>query len=336
MSRVKVVILNWNGRDHLLQFLPSVISTTPDYADIVVADNGSTDDSVDLVRQKFPSVELLIFDENYGYAGGYNRAAALLDADYLVLLNSDVETTLGWLDPLITALDSDVSLIAVQPKIRAYTQKEYFEYAGASGGFIDTLGYPFCRGRILSVTEMDNGQYDSPRYCFWASGACLVCRKEIFTEVGGLDEEFFAHMEEIDMCWRAQLYGYRVGVEPRSVVYHLGGGTLPVNSPRKIYLNYRNNLAMLYKNLSSAKFCFVFPVRLVMDGMSAAVFLLQGKFSFVRKIWDAHIHFYRWIKTLRGKRKEILLHKISEPGGIYRGSIVLRFFLVSKRFGNMV
>lgn len=336
MRSVKVVILNWNGREHLHRFLPSVISTTPKDVGVVVADNGSTDDSVEMMRTYFPTVEVLELKENYGYAGGYNRAIGMLDADYFILLNSDVETTAGWCEPLIEALNSDDKLIAVQPKLRSYSQRNNFEYAGASGGFIDALGYPFCRGRILATTEEDRGQYDSPRDCFWASGACLACRKEIFTIVGGLDEDFFAHMEEIDLCWRAQLYGYRIAVEPRSIVYHLGGGTLPVNSPRKIYLNYRNNLAMLYKNLSKGRLAAVMPARLVMDGLSAAVFLLQGHGDFVVQIWKAHTDFRRWKKTLKLKRAAIQSKATTNAYGIYKGSIVFRYYFGSKVFGNLI
>lgn len=336
MRIVKVVILNWNGREHLRTFLPSVIATTPAEIGIVVADNGSTDDSVMMLKRDFPEVEVLELRDNHGYAGGYNRAVEQIAADYYILLNSDVETTEGWCAPLVAALDSNPKLIAVQPKLRSYTHRSNFEYAGASGGFIDFLGYPFCRGRIMSTTEEDRGQYDSPRRCFWASGACLACRREIFTEIGGLDEDFFAHMEEIDMCWRAQLYGYTVAVEPRSIVYHLGGGTLPVNSPQKIYLNYRNNLAMLYKNLPQGRVEAVMLVRMIMDGLSAVVFLLQGHADFVSKIWSAHIDFHRWRKKLKAKRTEIISKTVSQPYGIYKGSIVLRYYLGRKQFDNMM
>lgn len=336
MRIVKVVILNWNGREHLRTFLPSVIATTPAEIGIVVADNGSTDDSVMMLKRDFPEVEVLELRENHGYAGGYNRAVEQLDADYYILLNSDVETTEGWCTPLVAALDSDPKLIAVQPKLRSYAHRSHFEYAGASGGFIDFLGYPFCRGRIMSTTEEDMGQYDSPRRCFWASGACLACRREIFTEIGGLDEDFFAHMEEIDMCWRAQLYGYKVAVEPRSTVYHLGGGTLPVNSPQKIYLNYRNNLAMLYKNLPQGRVEAVMLARMIMDGLSAVVFVLQGHTDFVSKIWSAHIDFHRWRKKLKAKRTEIISKTVSQPYGIYKGAIVLRYYLGRKQFDNMM
>lgn len=336
MRSVKVVILNWNGREHLRTFLPSVIATTPPEVGIVVADNGSTDDSTAMLYREFPQVEVLVLETNYGYAGGYNRAIAMLDAEYYILLNSDVETTAGWIEPLIDALDADIRLIAVQPKLRSFAQKNHFEYAGASGGFIDMLGYPFCRGRIMSTTEEDRGQYDSPRDCFWASGACMACRKEIFTEVGGLDEDFFAHMEEIDLCWRAQLYGYRVAVEPKSIVYHLGGGTLPVNSPRKIYLNYRNNLAMLYKNLPDGRLSLIMTIRMIMDGLSALVFLLQGHSNFVSKIWNAHMDFRHWKKTLKSKRIEIQSKATSKPYGIYNGSIVFRYFFRNKLFDKII
>lgn len=336
MPKVKVVILNWNGRGHLLRFLPGVIETTAG-ADIVVADNGSDDDSLDVLRGHFPQVGLITMDRNYGYAGGYNRALAELDADYFILLNSDVETTPGWIEPLVGAMESDPELIAVAPKILSADRRDHFEYAGASGGFIDIFGYPFCRGRILSAIEKDEGQYDDARRTFWASGACLACRRELFTEAGGFDGDFFAHMEEIDLCWRAQLFGYKIGVVPGSVVYHLGGGTLPNNSPFKIYLNYRNSLAMLYKNLPRGKFVVILPFRILLDGASSLVFLLQGKWKFFKKIYAAHRDFYRWRgRGLRQKRTEIQARASSKPEGVYFGSIVFRYFFWRKKFGGIL
>lgn len=331
MPVTKVLILNWNGSGHLRRFLPSVIRTTPDDIGIVVVDNGSTDDSVDVVRGEFPEVELLSFDDNYGYAGGYNRAVAALEADYFILLNSDVEPAEGWCGPLVAALDDNPEIIAVQPKIRSLQERSRFEYAGACGGFIDRFGYPFCRGRVFSTTETDDGQYDTFRYCFWASGACLACRREMFTTVGGLDEDFFAHMEEIDMCWRAQKFGWKIAVEPSSIVYHLGGGTLPVNSPRKVYLNFRNNLAMLYKNLPAGSRRWVIPVRMILDGVSACMFLFQGHGGLFRQVFAAHMDFYRWKKALRPKRAEIASRTVSEPEGVFYGSVVFRYFVMRRR-----
>lgn len=341
MPITKVVILNWNGSAHLRTFLPSVIRTTPSDIGIVVADNGSTDDSRNVIRLEFPSVELLELDANYGFAGGYNRALSRIEADYFILLNSDVATTEGWCEPLVAALDNNLSLAAVQPKIRAYTSPDNFEYAGACGGFIDALGYPFCRGRILQCVETDNGQYDISRRCFWASGACMACRSEAFFRTGGFDEDFFAHMEEIDFCWRAQRYGYSIAVEPASVVYHLGGGTLPTNSPRKTYLNYRNNLYMLYKNLPSCRLWYVMPLRMCFDGLSAAVYLLQGRLTLVKQVWRAHMDFYKALRSLRVKRR--LIHANTSPDlykqifeVIYHGSIVMRYYVGKRNFGNMM
>lgn len=341
MSVTKVVILNWNGSAHLRTFLPSVIRTTPSDIGIVVADNGSTDDSRDVIRREFPSVELLELDANYGFAGGYNRALSRIKADYFILLNSDVATTEGWCEPLIAALEANPSLAAVQPKIRAYTAPDNFEYAGACGGFIDALGYPFCRGRILQCVETDSGQYDTMRHCFWASGACMACRSEAFFRAGGFDEDFFAHMEEIDLCWRMQRYGYSIAVEPTSVVYHLGGGTLPTSSPRKTYLNYRNNLYMLYKNLPSGRLWYVMPLRMCLDGLSAIVYLLQGRPALVKQVWLAHMDFYRALRSLRSKRRMLrnetcwdTSKQISDV--IYHGSIVIRYYTGKRKFGTMM
>ena len=237
MTKTAIVILNWNGRQHLEQFMPSVVEHTPATTEIVVADNGSTDNSVEFLREHYPTVRVITLPTNYGFAEGYNRALAEVDAEYFVLLNSDVEVTAGWLEPLVATLTNNRNVAAVAPKLRSYGYRDRFEYAGAAGGFIDFLGYPFCRGRILSTVEQDCGQYDTPRDVFWASGAAFCCRADLFRILGGFDGDFFAHMEEIDLCWRMQLAGYRIMVEPRSVVYHLGGGTLPNESPQKLYLN---------------------------------------------------------------------------------------------------
>jgi GT2 family glycosyltransferase len=337
MHKAKVVILNWNGRDHLLRFLPSVVATTPGWAGVVVADNGSKDDSLEILAKEFPTVEVIEMELNHGFAGGYNIALSRLDAEYFVLLNSDVKTTSQWLEPLIEALEADPMLYAVAPKVRSCADPGKFEYAGASGGFIDIFGYPFCRGRILSTVERDSGQYDDARYTFWATGACLAARRELFTEVGGFDADFFAHMEEIDLCWRAQLFGYKVGVAPRSVVYHLGGGTLPNDSPRKAYLNYRNSLAMLYKNLRRGNFLIILPLRVLLDVASSLIFLLRGKSLFFKSIYRAHFDFYRWRgRGLRTRRSEIHSRAIARPEGVYFGSIVLRYFLGFKKFGHII
>ena len=249
--KAAVIILNWNGEKLLQDFLPSVIkNTNPALGKVVVADNASTDRSLEVMRAQFPEVEVVVLDKNYGFAGGYNRVIAGREEDVVVLLNSDVEVAEGWLEPLLEALEREERLVAVQPKIKSYRDKDYFEYAGACGGFLDYLGFPFCRGRILNDVEKDEGQYDDEREVFWCSGAALCIRRRAYLDAGGLDERFFAHMEEIDLCWRLRNQGAVLKVCPRSVVYHLGGGSLPMNHPRKLFLNYRNNWLMLYKNLS--------------------------------------------------------------------------------------
>lgn len=333
----KVVILNWNGEKHLRNFLPSVAYTVPPDVGIVVVDNASTDNSVKVLEEEFASVEIVRLDKNYGFAKGYNLGLEKVDADCYILLNSDVQTSPGWVKPLLELLRNDVQLMAVSPKILSYTDKSMFEYAGAAGGFIDKYGYPFCRGRILSTIEKDNGQYDSQRDVFWASGACMACRRELFTEVGGFDDDFFAHMEEIDLCWRAQLYGYAIAVEPRSVVYHLGGGTLPNNSPRKIYFNYRNSLYMLYKNLPVGGKGWILFSRKVLDGLSAAAYLFTGRFAFFWQVFRAHIDYHKNIKHFRIKRKEVQMRATALPRHIYRKSILTRYFLKGKHtFGDMM
>lgn len=333
---VSIVILNWNGRHHLERFLPSVVAHSAG-ASIVVADNGSTDDSVAFLREHYPAVELILLDHNYGYAEGYNRALAQVAADCYVLLNSDIMVTEGWLDPLVALLEANPEVAALSPKIRSCNYPDSFEYAGAAGGFIDFLGYPFCRGRILGAIERDTGQYDDACEIFWASGACMMIRSRVFHELEGFDEKFFAHMEEIDLCWRLQLAGWRVMVEPRSTVFHLGGGTLPNDNPHKIYLNYRNNLAMLYKNLSGASFLWVLFVRMVLDGLSALVFLLQGKPSFFRAVFRAHADYYKWRPELQEQREAIQHHrKIAHVRHIFRGSIILNYALGKRTFGRMM
>ena len=336
MSKTKVVILNWNGRAHLERYLPSVVRHTMPQYGVVVADNGSTDSSLEYVAETFPEVEIVRLDRNYGFAEGYNRALQGIEAEYYVLLNSDVEVTEGWCEKLVEALDADPQLAAVAPKLLADTDRERFEYAGASGGFIDILGYPFCRGRILSTTELDEGQYDDPREVFWASGAAFACRAEVFKSEGGFDGEFFAHMEEIDLCWRIQSSGYRIGIEPRATVYHLGGGTLSALSPRKTMLNHRNNLAMLYKNLPLGDLLWVLPARLVLDGVAAASYLVKGQWACVKAVWQAHVGFYRMLPSLSAKRKAERAKRATLPRTIYRGSVIVRRLAGGKKFGKMM
>ena len=333
MARLSVVILNWNGRRHLERYLPSVVAHTEGDAEVVVADNGSMDDSLQWLRLNYPDVRVIRLDRNYGFAGGYNRALREVESEYVLLLNSDVEVTTGWWQPLVEVLDTESDVAAVAPKLLADMERTKFEYAGAAGGFIDYLGYPFCRGRILSNVEEDRGQYDNRRDIFWASGAAMCCRREVFESLGGFDEDFFAHMEEIDLQWRMQLAGWRIVVEPKSVVYHLGGGTLPASS-RKIFLNHRNNLAMLFKCASPMQRAVVAVVRPFTDMLEAFVNLVtlhpQRAWAIVR----AWREFIAWHGALSRKRKAVVRTK--KVDNIYRNSIVLRYIFGGRKFNNMM
>lgn len=274
---ISVIILNWNGGEMLRRFLPSVVEHSSE-ATVIVADNGSTDNSLEILQKEFPTVEVMAFDQNYGFAEGYNKALAQVDTTYTVLLNSDVEVTKGWLQPLLAFMEEHPEAAACQPKLLDYNHKERFEYAGACGGFLDSLGYPYCRGRIMSVVENDEGQYDGdPVPVFWATGAALFARTRIYNKVGGLDSRFFAHQEEIDFCWRLKSRGYGVWCVPQSVVYHLGGATLDVHNPRKTFLNFRNNLLMLHKNLPDGRRTSVLAARYFLDYLAALQMLLSGK-----------------------------------------------------------
>ncbi|MFN8345579.1 MAG: glycosyltransferase family 2 protein [Spirosomataceae bacterium] len=306
MDKVAIVILNYNGRNFLEKFLPSVIRHSP-AGTIYVADSASTDDSVSWMRTNYPYIHLLPLNKNQGYAGGYNLALAEIRAEYYVLLNSDVEVTEDWLEPLLQLLDNNPKIAACQPKLLAFHDKTQFEYAGAAGGFMDWLGYAYCRGRIFNHCETDRGQYDTTVPVFWASGACFVIRAELFHKMGGFDSDFFAHMEEIDLCWRLHLAGYDVYCCPQSAVYHVGGGTLPPSSPFKTYLNYRNSLAMLYKNLPTHSRWKIIFLRLVLDGISAVRFLPKGQWRDIWAIIRAHFSFYaRLGGSLPAKRKKII------------------------------
>ena len=332
--KLSVVILNWNGRKHLERYLPSVVQhTVGEGVEVVVADNGSTDDSLAWLQMNYPDVRVVRLDKNYGFAEGYNRALQQIDAEYYLLLNSDVEVTAGWWQPLVDMLDRNRDLAVVAPKLLSDTQRDRFEYAGASGGFIDYLGYPFCRGRILSNVEQDNGQYDDARDIFWASGAAMCCRSEVFHDVGGFDVDFFAHMEEIDLQWRMQLGGWRIAVEPKAVVYHLGGGTLPA-SPMKIYLNHRNNLAMLYKCASRLQRLVVAVVRPFTDMAEVVLNLLLLRPRRAWAVLRAWGSFIKWHGALSKKRKAV--KRVKKVKHIYRRSIVLRYLLGSRDFNNMM
>ena len=287
-KEVAVLVLNWNGRTLLQQFLPSWLAHTPDYADLIIVDNGSTDDSVSFLQEHYRDVHLLAFEENLGFAGGYNRAIEELDYQTVILLNSDVELTSGWLDQPMQLLDSSPEIAAVQPTLRAQRSPKDFEYAGAAGGFIDRLGYPFCRGRIFDTIEEDRGQYADSVDLFWASGACLIIRRAVYRKVGGLDTLFFAHQEEIDLCWRLNARGWRIVSAPQSIVYHVGGASLSADSPRKVFLNFRNNLLMIYKNLPAPTLYRVLFARVILDLVAMLVYLLRlrpGQAASVLKGW---------------------------------------------------
>ena len=297
MKKVAVIILNWNGEKLVREFLPSVIATTdPVIADVIVADNGSTDSSVELLHNEFPQVKVLEFSENYGFAEGYNRAINETNYPYTILLNSDVATTEGWVNPLYDYMEANPNVGACQPKIRAYTNKSHFEYAGAVGGFIDCNGYPYCRGRIFDSVEEDKGQYNEIIPIFWATGAALMVRSELYLKVGGLDSAFFAHMEEIDLCWRILLTGSDIVAVPQSMVYHLGGGSLPASNPRKTYLNFRNNLLMLHKNLPDSTRGKKLFVRRLLDTIAWAKFMATFDFKNANAILKAHRDFKKMRK----------------------------------------
>lgn len=324
--RVAVVILNWNGKNFLEKFLPNVIEHSQT-ANIYVADNASSDDSVAFVKINFPNVKLIETGGNLGYAGGYNKALKELKEEYFVLLNSDVEVTPNWLNSVITLMEADESIAACQPKILQYHQKTHFEYAGAAGGYIDKYGFPFCRGRLFETVEDDQRQYDDVLEVFWATGACFFVRRSVFEELGGLDGDFFAHMEEIDFCWRAKRAGHKIYVEPKSVVYHVGGGTLSKSNPWKTFLNFRNGLELLAKNLPTSKLIPIIFIRMIFDGVAAWKFLLSGNPKDFWAVFKAHLAFYGRLNATLAKRTG----KYSSVSEIYEGSIVLDYFLRSKK-----
>lgn len=331
--KLSIVILNWNGSHHLRRFLPSVLRySNYDWAEIVVADNCSDDDSRECVEQEFSGVKFLQLDRNYGFAEGYNRALKNNEAEYILLLNSDVEVTENWLEPMIQMMDFNPIIAACQPKIMQVEHPEKFEYAGAAGGFIDHYGYPFCRGRIVDFQEPDLGQYDDSISVFWASGAAILVRGKYWHEFEGFDSDFWAHMEEIDLCWRMKNRGFTIAVCPQSKVFHLGGGSLSYGSPQKIYLNFRNNLFLLYKNLPKGKLMATLFIRMVLDGVAAVQFLVTGQLTAFSKVLGAHRDFYKSLGKLRQKRKELLSNSVTfNHPEIYKGSIILDFFISKKR-----
>ena len=327
--KTSIVILNWNGKKYLEKFLPLVIrnSQIPG-VEVVVADNGSTDSSVSYLEENFPSVKIIKFDNNYGFTGGYNRALQQVDSEYYVILNSDIETPERWLEPLINHMDNNPNTVACQPKIIAYHDKKSFEYAGGGGGYLDFLGYPFCRGRILDTIEVDEGQYDNCTDIFWATGACLFVRAEAFHRLGRFDDDFFAHMEEIDLCWRFKNSGYDIKCITDSTIYHVGGGTLPNDNPKKLYLNFRNNLYLLFKNLPGTKLIFVFAMRLILDGIAGLKFLLTGKTGFFWAVIRAHLGFYRrFISVIVKRRRCNKFCRTHNHKEIYKRSIVFDYFI---------
>ena len=339
-STVAIVILNYNGKKHLETFLPFVLLTTYKAATIIVADNGSTDDSLSFLVANYPNITCLKRDTNEGFAGGYNWALSLVDSDYYVLLNSDVKVEPNWLDPMVSLLDSNNSIAACQPKILSYLNPTSFEYAGASGGWIDALGYPFSRGRIFDVCEQDNAQYNNSVPIFWATGACLFIRSKCYKEMGGLDESFFAHQEEIDLCWRLHNAGYSIMSCPESVVYHLGGGTLP-RGGRKVFLNFRNNLLMLGKNLPISELIWKIPARFCLDAISAWKGVFQGDFSFFYAIVKAHMSvIVIWTKKLlyKGSKKRSHPQKSMKTiPGVFNGSIIWRYFIKNQtKFSEII
>lgn len=336
LPKIAVVLLNWNGKHFLEQFLPSVLSSAYPGYEVIIVDNGSADDSIAFVETHYPSLRLIRFDQNLGFAKGYNEALKQIECDYYVLLNSDVEVTKGWLEPMVALLESDPSIAACQPKLLSFKNKTLFEYAGAAGGWLDKYGYPFAKGRIFDICEEDHGQYDQTEPIFWASGAALFIRARVFHEVSGFDEYFFAHQEEIDLCWRIQLAGYKIYSCPVSVIYHVGGGTLPRGNSRKTYLNFRNNKIMLSKNLPLPKRFWVMSARNVLDAISAGKSLLNGDAGYFVAILRAHAGFAKWWWFYRKKSVFPVSRKGSLSGYFQKNIAWLHFVKKKKTFSEIV
>lgn len=372
--KTAVVILNWNGKGYLEKFLPGLLESVEEYnrtydgrvdgfiqhgkAEVIVADNASTDGSVEMMRERFPQVQLMCFDKNYGFTGGYNKAFKEIQAQYYLLLNSDVEVDGDWLSPLVEWMDTHHLCGACSPKIHSCKDRDMFEYAGAAGGLIDKFGYPFCRGRVMNRVEKDYGQYDEPANVFWATGACLMVRSELYHRIGGLDERFFAHFEEIDLCWRIQLEGYDVTVIPDSTVWHVGGGSLPAASPWKFYLNYRNNLLMLSNNLAKSRALELYNddcedcvrkgirsaertifKRKVLDGLSATVYLLTFRWKYFKAVLKAHKDYRSLASAPSPEEIEAYLEekgKMAGVNGIYDGCIILQSLLHGDRVFRLI
>ena len=332
MIETAVVILNFNGKAWLQKFLPSVIQHSTS-AKIFVADNHSSDGSAECITTEFPHVELIQISENRGFCGGYNYALNQIAATYYVLLNSDVEVTAGWLEPMIELLEKDSTIAAVQPKVLSYHNKESFEYAGAGGGFIDALGYPFCRGRIFNSIEKDEHQYNDTVPVFWATGACLVVRSDLYKKMNGLDEDFFAHMEEIDLCWKLHRAGYQIYYQGKSTIYHVGGGTLPASNPKKTYLNFRNGLSLVIRHFSMAEVFYKLPLRIFLDWLAVIKFLLEGAPLDAMAVIKAHVHcagkFRKELKKRSELKKQLPRYAAK---WIYPRLIVVDFYIRGKKF----
>lgn len=334
--KVAVVILNWNGRHYLERFLPSVLKYSCN-AEVIVADNNSTDDSVIFLQNNFPSIAVIQLSKNEGFCTGYNCALQVIEADYFVLLNSDVEVTEGWMEGIINFMISNPEIAACQPKIKCYQRKNFFEYAGAAGGFIDYLGYPFCRGRIFETLEADKGQYNDLTEIFWATGACMFVKSSVFKEAGGFDDDFFAHMEEIDLCWRIKGLGYKIFYYGQSEVYHVGGGTLSKLNPYKTYLNFRNGLILIYKNLPEKDLFKIVFMRMILDGVAGLKFLMNGSIKHFWAVLQAHFYFYRNFKKLKKKRETTQnRRKVQTLNEILNKSLVWEYFIKKKKHFHQI
>ena len=337
MKKVAVVILNWNGEKLLAEFLPSVVNSIPEYTEVIIADNASSDGSVDFIKNNYPDLKIIQNATNGGFAKGYNNALKEVQNEYLVLLNSDIETPNNWVEPVIEFMEANNSVGVAMPKILQYQKKTHFEYAGAGGGFIDKWGFPFCRGRIFNELEEDKGQYDQNTPVFWATGACMFIRNELFKQLNGFDEFFFAHMEEIDLCWRIQRAGFDVYSIGASTVFHLGGGTLNKLSPQKTYLNFRNNLLLLVKNHPNRLFYVRLFQKLIFDGVAGAKFLLEGNFNHTLAVIKAHFSFYKVLPKYLKIRKQLQKDLKNEHiKGIYAKSIVIDHFLKKVKTFNLI
>jgi len=331
LKEVAVVILNWNGKKFLEKFLGTLINNTnSELAEICVIDNNSTDDSISFLRENYPTIKLVLLENNYGFAGGYNRGLKEIQSKYYLLLNSDIEVPQNWINPLVNLMETEPAIGVCGPKLLSYEKRNFFEYSGACGGFIDTYAYPFCKGRIFEKCEEDKGQYDEISDCFWISGAALMIRSELFWNAGGFDDEFFAHQEEIDLCWRIQNMGYRIVCQPESFVYHVGGGTLPKSNPFKTYLNFRNNLYLIEKNIPKYKRNKVKTVRLFLDQIAVFRMILQGNFGEAFAVAKAYLHFWLHFRRMSKQRKIIKPKSLKYLNGYYDKSIVAGFYLGKK------